>query len=74
MKKKKTQSNSSLMRKTCALKDGDYLLKDGAAWLEVDGFSIRVARTDEGVAVDIYKNGHEMEDAIASTYAFTSEL
>ena len=56
------------------LKDDDYQLEDRAAWLELDGFAIRIHGTDEGVAVDIYKSGAEMEDAIASTYAFKSEL
>lgn len=56
------------------LTDGDYVLVDGAAWVEVNGFAIRVHATDEGVVVDIYKSGAEMDEPLASTYAFTSEL
>jgi hypothetical protein len=58
--------------KTC-LSDGDYTLTDGAAWLEVKGFAVRVLSTCEGVAVDIYRNKHEDEDALASCYAFDSD-
>lgn len=54
--------------------DGDYALTDGAAWLEVKNFSIRVCATDEGVSVDIYRNGDETEGAVASTYAYDSEV
>ena len=59
--------------KTTSLKDADYILSQGAAWLEVKNFSIRVHTTDEGVVVDIYRSGNEDEDAIASAYAFDSE-
>jgi hypothetical protein len=54
--------------------DGDYELTDGCAWLEAKGFAIRIYTTDEGVVVDIYKKGNEGDAAIASTYAFDSEL
>jgi hypothetical protein len=55
------------------IKDGDYILKDGSAWLEVKDFAIRIHATDEGVAIDVYKNKEE-EEAITSCYAFDSEL
>ena len=53
--------------------DCDYILAEGAGWFEVKGFAIRIYRTDEGVAVDIFKS-YSDEDAIASCYAFDSEL
>ena len=56
-----------------SIKDGDYILKDGKAWLEVKGFAIWVRATDEGVVVDIYKNEYELGESLASTYAFDSE-
>jgi hypothetical protein len=56
------------------LKDGDYLLIEGAGWFTVKGFSVRVHMTDEGVIVDIYGQGKEMDSPIASTYAFEHEL
>jgi hypothetical protein len=57
------------------LPDDDYNLTDGSGWFEVDGlFSVRIHRTDEGVAVDIYKNGEELDGSIASAYAFDSNL
>ena len=57
-----------------ALEDSDYRLTDGAGWFAVKGFAIRINSTDEGVVVDVYKNGAEMDTPIASTYAFDSEL
>lgn len=63
------------MCKACKqLPDGDYVLKDGAAWLEVKGFAVRILSTDEGIVVDVYKNGAEMDSPITSTYAFDAEL
>jgi len=56
------------------LEDGDYELVDGAAWLAVRGFSVRIFSTDNGVDVRIYKNGAEDEGAIAGTFAADSEL
>lgn len=56
------------------LTDTDYILTEGAAWFSVSGFAIRIHTTDEGVAVDIYKDGKENENAIAGSYAFFSEL
>jgi hypothetical protein len=56
------------------LKDSDYVLTEGAGWFAVKGFAIRIFATDEGVAVDIYKDGSEMESAITSTYAFDTDL
>jgi hypothetical protein len=54
--------------------DGDHTLTEGAAWFKVDGFAIRIHRTDEGVVTDIFKDGAELESPIASAYAFSSEL
>jgi len=56
------------------LKDADYILSQKAAWIEVKNFAIRIHATDEGVAVDIYRKGDEASDAIATTYAFDSEV
>lgn len=56
------------------LPDAEYRLRDGAAWIEVGGFAVRIFMTDEGVVVDVYENGNEERGAIASTYAFTNEL
>jgi len=61
-------------KKMIPLEDNDYNLVDGACWLELKGFSIRVNSTDEGVVVDVYEKGKEDQDCIASTYAFDSDL
>ena len=56
------------------LQEGDYELVDGGAWFSVKGAAIRIHSTDEGVEVDIYRDGKEDEDALASTYVYDSEL
>ena len=56
------------------LKDDDYTLEEGAAWFTVKGFSIRILSTDEGVVVDIWKDGGEMDSPIASTYAHDEDI
>jgi len=56
------------------LKDEDYILAEGSAWFDVKGFSIRVHTADEGVIVDIFKSGAELDGPVASTYAFDSEI
>jgi len=55
------------------LPDADYVLTDGAAWIEVKGFSIRIMSTDEGVIVDVYAKNKENNGPITTTYAFDSE-
>ena len=55
------------------LKDDDYVLTEGAGWFTVKGFAIRIHSTDEGVIVDIFKDG-EYTDTIATTYAFDHEI
>lgn len=54
--------------------DGDYELVDGAAWLAVRGFAVRIFSRENGIDVFIYKNGAEDEGPIASTFAADSEL
>lgn len=57
------------------IEDGDYILKDGCAWLEVGGFSIRIRHTkEEGVSCRIFKVGEESLDVIDSAYAINYEL
>jgi hypothetical protein len=56
------------------INDDDYKLVEGAAWFTVKGFSIRIHSTDEGVIVDVFANGKEMDSPVASTYAFDHEL
>lgn len=56
------------------LPDSDYELSDGAAWLGVGKFSIRVIQTDEGVVVDIYGRDQEDESPVASTWAHNDDV
>lgn len=62
-------------REDIGLTDGDYVLTDGAVWLTVKKhFAVRVLATDEGVMVDIYQNGRELDNALGSTYVFDTDI
>lgn len=41
------------------LNDDDYVLGEGAAWLEVEDFAIRVHHDGNGVRVTVCPNGNE---------------
>lgn len=56
-----------------ALKDKDYVLVDGRAWFRVGNISIRIYQTGEGVICDMYPFQHEMNDSLASCYAYFTE-
>lgn len=56
------------------LPNGVYILTEGRAWLEVGGFAVCVAKTDEGVSVDVFESGLEDGGSLVSCYAFDSEL
>lgn len=71
-------SNFTVLHEDDALgRDGpsDFVLREGhtSAWVTVDNLSVYIVRTDEGVAVDIFPKGEEMDGAIAGTYAFNNE-
>lgn len=55
--------------------ESDFLLEEDATsvWITVDNISVYVRRTDEGVAVDLYPKGYEMEDSIIGTWCLRSE-
>lgn len=62
--------------KILTLEDGnDYDLPPGArsVWIGVKDFAVYIVSTDEGVVVDIFANGCEMENPLASAYAFDQE-
>jgi hypothetical protein len=46
--------------------DQDYILTEGAAWVEVQGFAVRIRANSSGLAVDVYRSGEEGEDTLAS--------
>jgi hypothetical protein len=52
----------------------DYIMNKEAlsVWIKVDGFSVYLKRTDEGVVVDVFAHRAENE-SIASTYAFSTD-
>ena len=70
----KLNPHTALTRETGL--DSDYILNPdhGRVWISAGNFSVRVMLTDEGVVVDIWGDGQEGTDPIASTYAFTNEI
>lgn len=51
------------------LKDDDYVLTDGAAWLESAGFAIRIyTNGDGGLYVSVYESGDEMGTELQGFY------
>ena len=54
--------------------DKDYILKDKRAWLEVDGFSIRVAKIDSGLTIKVFKNGEECTTPIDELFVDKLEI
>lgn len=55
--------------------ESDYVLrkKHDSVWITINNISVYVRRTDEGVAVDLYPKGDEMEDSMCGTWALFSE-
>lgn len=43
------------------LKDGDYVLTEGAAWIEVKGLAIRIFHDGQGVMISVCPNGQEYD-------------
>lgn len=43
------------------------------AYIRVEGFDIRIIRTDEGIVVDIF-DPNDSGDMLGSTYAYDNEL
>ena len=43
-------------------------------WVSVRGFAVYINPSDEGVSVEIYKNGDETSEPLASTCAMNSDL
>ena len=54
--------------------DKDYILKDNRAWLEVDGFSIRIAKINSGLTIKVFKNGEESTTPIEEMFVDKSEV
>ena len=50
------------------LLDGDYVLAENAAWLEVQGFAIRVRATPKGLSVEVYESGQEASGELDSLF------
>ena len=53
--------------------DKDYILKDNRAWLEVDNFSIRIAKINSGLTIKVFKNGEEGTETLDELFVHNLE-
>jgi len=51
----------------------DYELHEDHVWVKVNNVSVKIAYTDEGVAVDFYKDGNEYQDSRGGTLFLFAE-
>lgn len=56
------------------LPDGDYVLIDGRGWFTVGKWSVRIAAEAGGIRVEVYADGHEMDEPFAQCWADDSEV
>lgn len=40
------------------LTDNDYTLTEGAAWIDVNQFSVRIHTNEDGMVITVYKEGN----------------
>jgi len=51
------------------IEDGDYVLKDKAAWIEVNGIAFRIrGHGRKEATIEAYLSGKEMHSSILSSY------
>src|SRR5574340_354967 len=50
------------------LEDDDYVLSEGAAWIEVDGFAIRIHSDNGVVAIEAYEPQEGLSEPFQSMY------
>lgn len=53
--------------------EGDFTLTGEHCWIMAGNISVKIQTTDEGVVVDLYRLGNEMDDSIGSTWALFAE-
>jgi len=56
------------------ISDDIHILKDKRAWLEVDGFSMRIAKINSGLSISVFKNGEEGITPIDEMFVDNSEV
>ena len=47
-----------------SIPDGDYVLRDGAAWFKVNGMTMRVRSNGTGIDIRVWKNDMVFNDPI----------
>ena len=54
----------------------DFELPEGedSCWVTVGPWSVYIKKTDEGIEVELYTRGREMEDALSSCQALDDDL
>jgi hypothetical protein len=70
------EKQQAVYRKPNGDPDGnDYILAEGetSCWIEVDGISVYIMRTNDGVSVDLCPTGKEADVELASCWATFAE-
>jgi hypothetical protein len=47
----------------------DFVLRGRSCWVDVGNIAIYIHKTDEGVVVQLYAGGYEMQNELSSTSA-----
>ena len=47
---------------------------DDGIWLTIDPFAVYIKRTDEGIIIDVYENGKESNESMASIAVMDSDI
>ena len=56
------------------ISDGDHELSEGRTWIKVGPYAVALIKTDEGISVDVYQDGREMDEALTSCWALDADL
>ena len=55
-------------------KDEVEKVEPGLVHVHMNGFSVNINKTDEGIVVDVWERGFESLEPLGSTYVFDREL
>lgn len=62
------------MTDTIQIPDGDHELSEGRTWIKVGPYAVLLVKTDEGIVVDVYQDGREMDETVTSCWALDADL
>ena len=50
------------------LGEGDYTMTDDSLWVTVEDLAVYILRTEDGVSVQVYADGREMEPELGDVF------